>query len=135
MTTLQTEMTGGVLIMRFDVRRILDDQRIRQLGEEMRETARVRGEKKVVVNFAGVEYMSSAMIGEIVHLNKFCKDRKAKLLLCCLSDKILEGFEMLNLHRTVKIYETEGQALAALNWSPWKPSSVLAALNPRRSKS
>ena len=55
--------------------------------------------KKMVLNFQGVQFMSSAMIGKLVLLNKKCKASEVALKLCQISPNVLEVFKITRLNQ------------------------------------
>ena len=111
MAVISNEMNGDVTVVRFTERKILSDVVIAQAGRELMALAGT--EEKILLNFEGVEFMSSAMIGKIVLLNKKCKTDKVKLKLCNISENIMEVFEITRLHKVLDIVGTEDEAVAA----------------------
>ena len=105
------EMNGDVTVVKFKEAKILSDVVIAQAGRELIEIA--KNSDKLLLNFEGVEFMSSAMIGKIVLLNKKCKTDKVKLKLCNISENIMEVFEITRLHTALDIVDTEDNAVSA----------------------
>ena len=54
---LQTEMIGDVLVVNFVDRKILDEQNIQMIGEQL--FGLVDQNPKILLNFSNVEYLSS----------------------------------------------------------------------------
>jgi anti-anti-sigma regulatory factor len=67
-----------MLIAQFTAEKILDDVVIVQIGEELLELAD-QANGKMLLDFQGVAFMSSSMIGHIVVLNKKCEAIKAEV--------------------------------------------------------
>ena len=75
MSSLKSREEDGVLIVNFTDAKILDEARIQQIGTELMEMVVAASQnKKMLLNFHGVQFMSSAMIGKLVLLNKKAKD-------------------------------------------------------------
>ena len=70
MAAITTQTNGEVLVVGFTDSKILDSQRIEQVGKELQECVPQAIHKKLLLNFRGVSFMSSAMITKLVMLNK-----------------------------------------------------------------
>jgi anti-anti-sigma factor len=108
----------GVLIAQFTQGKILADGVIAQIGRELLDYAD-QAPGKLLLDFQGVTFMSSAMIGKIVLLHKKCKTNKVDMRLCSISESIKEVFEITRLNRVFDIYENQEKALAAFNKKGW----------------
>lgn len=111
-----------VLVVQFTQGKILSDVVIAQIGRELLECAdraKTEGLGKLLLDFRGVTFMSSAMIGKIVLMNKRCKSNDVKVKLCNIAPSIKEVFEITRLNRVFDIYETDEKALAAFNKKGW----------------
>jgi anti-anti-sigma factor len=113
--SLQHESKRGVLVICFTDARILDESRIRKLGDELIELLGRTDDEKVLLDFRHVDFMSSAMLGTIVRMNKKCKEYKAKLKLCSIAPEILKVFKITKLDKLLDIESDEEAALAAFN--------------------
>jgi anti-sigma B factor antagonist len=67
--------------------------------------------KKMLLNFQGVQFMSSAMIGKLVLLNKKAKTAEIDLKFCTISPNVLEVFKITRLNKVFKIFADEEKAL------------------------
>ena len=54
--------TDGVAVVRFNDQRILDAGSIQQLGEDLFQLVEAEGRDKLLLNFADVEFLSSAAL-------------------------------------------------------------------------
>ena len=81
MASLRTEENGEVLVVYFNDAKILDEAKIQQIGQELVAAAENAANKKLLLNFEAVSFMSSAMIGKLILLNKKCKAADIKLKL------------------------------------------------------
>jgi len=52
------------------IKKILDEQNIQIIGEQLFSLIDELGRKKILLNFGNVEYMSSAALGKLITLNK-----------------------------------------------------------------
>jgi anti-sigma B factor antagonist len=104
---------GGVSVVRFIDKKIVDSGTIEQLGEEL--NALVTNEKRnmLLLNFDGVEFMSSAALNKLISLNSKVKAAAGRLKLCCLRAEIHEVFKITRLDRVFDLRKTQDDALAA----------------------
>lgn len=114
MSSLKSREEEGVLVVNFTDAKILDEARISQIGTELMEmVAAATQSKKLLLNFQGVQFMSSAMIGKLVLLNKKAKTSEIDLKFCTISPNVLEVFKITRLNKVFKIYPDEEKALKA----------------------
>ena len=73
------------------------------------------GAKTIILNFSGLEYMNSSGIGLIVTLLIRTQRQKQTLLACGLSDHYSQIFELTRLNEAIEVYNSESEALAAVN--------------------
>ncbi len=110
MAAITTSTNGEVLVVGFLDSKILDSQRIEQVGRELQETVSQAIHKKLLLNFHGVSFMSSAMITKLVMLNKTCKAQSVSLKFCEVSPNVLEVFKITKLNKLFDIQGEEGKA-------------------------
>ena len=70
---------------------------------------------KVLVDFGGVEFISSAILGKLIKLSgRVVADRQGQLELSSLADRIAEVFKITGLEKLFSIRKGRAEALAAL---------------------
>lgn len=119
MSSLASREHEDILILAFRDAKILDDAKIQQIGKELIEKAGACLSKKVVLNFEGVAFMSSAMIGKLVLLSKKCKQDDIKLKLCNISPNVAEVFQIMRLNKVFDIQKDEEKAVASFDKKGW----------------
>jgi len=107
------EHIGDVTVVNFVDRKILDEQNIQVIGEQLFGLVDEQGLKKILLNFSNVEYLSSAALGKLITLNKKLQQAGGKLILCNIDAQIFEVFEITKLDRFFKIIKDEQAALQA----------------------
>ena len=110
---VETEEINGVTVVNFIDRKILDEQNIQKIGEDLFHLVDSENRQKILLNFGNVEYLSSAALGKFITLNKKVQAAKGKLVLCNIAPEILEVFEITKLDKFFKIMKEEQQALQA----------------------
>ncbi len=119
MAAITNQMHEEILIVGFTDSKILDSQRIEQVGKELQEIVPQAIHKKLLVNFRGVSFMSSAMITKLVMLNKGCKAQGVALKFCEVSPNVMEVFKITKLNRLFDIQVGEDKALASYDKKGW----------------
>ena len=108
---LEVEDIGDVTVINFVDRKILDEQNIQIIGEQLFGLVDQDGRRKLLLNFGNVEYLSSAALGKLITLNKKLQQAGGRLVLCNIDPQIHEVFEITKLDKFFKIYRSEQTAL------------------------
>src|SRR5437879_11260439 len=95
---LEVEDIGDVTVVNFTDRKILDEQNIQIIGEQLFSLVDELGRRKVLLNFGNVEYLSSAALGKLITLNKKLQAVNGRLVLCNITPQIYEGMEVTTLN-------------------------------------
>jgi anti-sigma B factor antagonist len=109
---LEVEDIGDITVVNFTDRKILDEQNIQLIGEQLFGLVD-EGRKKVLLNFSNVEYLSSAALGKLITLNKKLQSAGGRLVLCNIDPQIYEVFEITKLNKLFNIHKEEQAALQA----------------------
>jgi len=110
---VKSENRNGVLIATFTVSQIIDESTIRQAGAELLETAAMAQEKKMLLSFRDISFMTSGMLGQLAILNKKCKSKQVTLFMSNVGPKLQEVFKLMRLDKLFVIYDDEVDALCA----------------------
>lgn len=114
MTMLEIRDRADVVVVTLQPTKILDEVSIRQIGEEFKTlTTQAAADRKLLLNFSRVTFMSSSMIGQIMLLSRYCKSDKVTLKLCSISPNIMEIFTLMRLNKVLDIYPGEEEAVEA----------------------
>jgi anti-sigma B factor antagonist len=107
---LELEEIGDVTVVNFVDRKILDEQNIQVIGEQLFGLVE-EGKRKILLNFNNVEYLSSAALGKLITLNKKLQAAQGRLVLCNIHPQIFEVFEITKLDKFFDIQKEEQAAL------------------------
>ena len=110
---LEVEDVGDITVVNFTDRKILDEQNIQLIGEQLFGLVDESGRKKILLNFGNVEYLSSAALGKLITLNKKLQAAQGRLVLCNIHPQIFEVFEITKLDKFFRIMKDEQTALQA----------------------
>ena len=113
----------GVMICVFTDQKILDEAVIEKLAGELRTVAEDNKGGRILLNFSGVAFMSSQMLGKLAYINKKCKADETELKLCNLGDNLMDVFKITALDKVLDIQKNEEKALASFGkkkgWFGW----------------
>lgn len=110
---LEIEEVGDVTAVSFVDKKILDEQNIQIIGEQLFDLVDNQAKKKILLNFGNVEFLSSAALGKLITLNKKVQAAGGKLCMCKIAREIMEVFEITKLDKLFKIFKDEQTALQA----------------------
>jgi len=109
---LTVKDSGGVSVVEFSDRKILDELAISEISEELAGVISRMREVKLLLSFKNVEHLSSAALSMLITLNKQVAERKGKLKLSDIAPPIYEVFKITRLNKLFSIYGTAPDALA-----------------------
>ncbi len=104
---------GDVTIVRFLDKKILDEAGILELGTELFGLVELENRKSLLLNFAGVEFLSSAALGKLITLDRKVKSNKGRMKMSNIRPEILEVFQITKLNKIFDIRKDESEAVSA----------------------
>ncbi|MBM4021614.1 MAG: STAS domain-containing protein [Planctomycetes bacterium] len=110
---IEISRTGDVSVVRFQDRKILDEAAIQELGAELTALVDVDNRKAILLDFDGVEFLSSAALGKLITFDRKVKTAKGRMKMCGISPGILEVFQVTKLHKVFDIRGDAAEAIAA----------------------
>lgn len=113
MAATKSEIRDGVMVVRFVDIELSDEIRIRQIGAELIELGSQPTVKQMLLNFDGVTFMSSAMLGQLAILTKRCISHRVGLKMCNMDAAIQEVLRIVRLDTLAEIVADEKAALKA----------------------
>jgi anti-sigma B factor antagonist len=85
-----------MIIVKFANDRIVEEKLIQSIGRELMEAVEAANETKTLrMDFSGVQFMSSAMLGKLVLLNTKSKECGIELEFCGMSPSVRDVFRLL----------------------------------------
>ncbi|MBM3993544.1 MAG: STAS domain-containing protein [Planctomycetes bacterium] len=112
---LKVEQAGDVTVVNFLDKRILDEPTIQAIAEQLFSLVDQDGQRKLLLNFTNVEYMSSAALGKLINLHKKLTALQGKLAMCNVIPQIFEVFAITKLDKIFKIFPDVAGAMASLS--------------------
>jgi anti-anti-sigma factor len=109
---LVEQQKDDVLIVQFTPRKILTDLFIADTGRELMQLVKHPG-GKILLDFEGVDLMSSSMFGKLIALNKECVANNIEMRICNVCGDMMEVVRIAHLDKYLKIHPTPEEALEA----------------------
>ena len=100
---LEIELIGDVTVVRFTDKKLIDDQTIRLVGDQLCSLVDEQGRRKILLNFGNVEYLSSAALGKLIILHKKAIAAGGRLVLYNIDPQIYEVFAVTKLNKLFDI--------------------------------
>lgn len=100
---IKVEYGIDVTLVTFTDERIVDEDQIRALQESFRAVIEKNDDKKLVLNFANVKFMTSAFLGLLIRIHKKVCESGGRLQLSNLDPSIRKVFEITQLTKVFDI--------------------------------
>ena len=110
---IDVSKVGEVTVVKFRDKKILDEASIQELGAELFALVEQQNRKAVLLNFDGVEFLSSAALGKLITFDRKVKAAKGRLKMSNIRPEILEVFQVTKLNRVFDIRGEEAEAISA----------------------
>lgn len=120
---LRFERSDDTVVVYFLDRRLTAELAISTVSDDLYTVAARPDCLNFVLNFAAVEFLSSAMLGKLVVLNRTIRERGGRLVLCEICPNIRTILKYTGLELILEIHDTEAQALTACK-QPTSPAAV-----------
>jgi len=110
---IMVEDIGDIAVVQFADKKILDEQNIQMIGDDLFRLVDELGRRKLLLNFSNVEFMSSAALGKLIRLHQRMSQVGGKLVLTNIAKDIMTVFTLTKLDKMLKIVKDEQTGLAA----------------------
>lgn len=94
---------------------IMDMQQIQQISEELENLVEHQNQKYILLDFSSVKFLSSQTLGMLIKLHGKITAKKGWLGICGLRKDLHKLFLMTRLDKLFNFYDTEQQALVAVD--------------------
>jgi anti-sigma B factor antagonist len=112
---IETTQVEGVHVITFTDRLLFDDRTVREVSEQLGAALPNDGKPiKLVLDFTGVDLISSSLLGKLILLQRRVDGSGGKLRLCELSATVQSVFRTSNLDRLFGIVRDRAAALTEL---------------------
>lgn len=108
---ISTRNVGGVVVLDLEGKILIGDG-CQELRDAICKTLD-EGKQKILLNLAGVSYMDSTGLGEVIRNYKTVIDKGGKLKLLNLTARIRDLMAMTKLLTVFEVFESEPEAVAS----------------------
>ncbi|NGX54634.1 MAG: Anti-sigma-B factor antagonist [Chlamydiae bacterium] len=105
----QVEEKGDVIVVRVEGR--LDAASSPQLEKQINSIIEA-GHFKLLLNFSGVDYLSSAGMRLMLSASKKLKSLEGRLIACSLNEEVMDVIKMAGFNQVIEIYPNEEESFA-----------------------
>jgi anti-anti-sigma factor len=111
---LELAVIDGVTVARFTRRTILDPAAIEAVGQRLMSLIDETGCRRLALDFAQVESLTSGMIGKFVGLQRAIEKDGGRLVFFGVGPFLQTIFSLCNIPQSIPIHTDEGAAVQAL---------------------
>ncbi len=105
---------ANTVIVQFRDSKILEDRTIQQLGTELIDLVQGRSSPRLVLDFTGVKYLSSAALGKLITLRRKVDQVGGKLRLCEIDPETMDVFRIAKLDDYFEIFGDQKSAIDSM---------------------
>ncbi|MFM7108080.1 MAG: STAS domain-containing protein [Planctomycetaceae bacterium] len=109
---IQTGKKGDIHMVAFKDAKILDDVTLDEIRKEIGQLLGNSSGPDVLLDFANVEFMSSAMLGLLGQLHRKISAGHGRLKMCGIRPEIMQVFKITSLDKLFSIHKDAPTALA-----------------------
>jgi anti-anti-sigma factor len=103
-----------VLIRFADAEILFEEEAVHMVGQELRRLIEEQGPGRLVVNFAGVRYISSEVLGILAGLQGQLESARGSVVLCGLDPLLRDMVRITRLDRVFDVCADEAEALGLI---------------------
>ena len=112
---LRVQTVERTAVVRFDDAELLfEDSAVHAVGRELRRLIEEEGHTRLVVNFAGVRYLSSEVLGILAGLQREVDAVRGSIVLCGLDPLLRDMVRITHLDRVFDVCGDEAEALGLM---------------------
>lgn len=98
---------GRITVATIRASSVLSALNVVEFGNELLARVRANAGINLLLNFEHVDYLSSAVLTELLRVNRAVQEARGRLRLCGISPTIREIFEITNLDKLFSIHEDD----------------------------
>jgi len=111
---IRSRQDGALTRVEFTERTIIDEVVIQRIGQDILKLVEAQASPKMLLDFSGVQHLSSAALGVLITVNSKVKARGGKLALCQIAKPIFEVFRITKLDKLFQVHDSAEDAAKSL---------------------
>ena len=112
---IELEAIGKVTVASLRDERIVHEDVIQEIGQELGGLVAERGRRQIVLNFGRVKAFSAAALAVLLYLKKRVEATQGQLRLCCVHPELLEVFHFHRAKKSPPLFQIFDEEELALN--------------------
>lgn len=113
-TPIRARQDGALTRVEFTERTIIDEVVIQRIGQDLLKLVEAQSAPKMLLDFSGVQHLSSAALGVLITVHNKVKARGGKMALCQIAKPIFEVFRITKLDRLLQVHDSAEAAAQSL---------------------
>src|SRR6185295_14612778 len=111
-----TQMVEKWLVVEFRTASLMDPGQLEEIGRQMYHLIDAQDQRRIVLDFEKVQFVSSQALGIIMNMNKKLMALKnSKLILCGVTGKLLEVIKITRLDKILTMKPTQKEAVKVVS--------------------
>jgi anti-sigma B factor antagonist len=111
---IRVRQEGALTRVEFTERSIIDEVVIQRIGQEVLHAVETQAVPKLLMDFSGVQHLSSAALGVLITVNGKVKTKGGKMALCQIAKPIFEVFRITKLDKLFQVHDSADAASKSL---------------------
>lgn len=111
---LIVQTVGDVTAVEFLDRLIWEMFQVQQIGDELTSLVKEKGCRRLVLDFARVEMISSSTLGVLISLKQMLDDAQGRMAIAGLREELMRIFRITRLESRFEFYDSREAAMAAM---------------------
>ena len=124
MSNIKCSVKRDVLVVRFTLDHLSQIEDVAATGAQLLAMTCQAPDGRMLLDFKGVEFMNSSMVGQLFVLSKRCKSDGITLRVCNLNETIRQVLEIVGLSSLIRIIEEGEEPLDSFDDSESSTSGV-----------
>ncbi len=104
-----------VTVISFQNVAVLDSANIEALGRNLLDLIEKQDNRKVILEFTAVKFMSSQALGVLLQLKRAMEPVKGEIVIVGIRPELYKVFKITNLHKLFKFHDDLDKALQEFN--------------------
>lgn len=105
----------GVTVVTFNVASISSPASVDKISEQLKPMVAMRAKESIIVDFDGVRFFSSLVLGMLVDLWRRLKEQGGALVISGINPQLSRVFRITNLDTIFKFYPDRDSAIKGIN--------------------
>jgi anti-sigma B factor antagonist len=107
---MTTHKEGRHVVVKLGMNSLMDPLLLEQLGQRLLHLVEIEDQRRIVLDFSLVQYLSSQAIGIVMRMHQKTAELKGKLVLCGVNAKLTQLMQITKLDKVLKVCPSQKEA-------------------------